>query len=71
MMMNEGGYCFLIRRKIPFPDYLEVNKDCPLIEIPTPHGRLIDGDNTFLMMGDRKKSLIDAFNLRPILEAED
>lgn len=25
-------------------DYKTVHKDCPLVKIPTPHGRLIDAD---------------------------
>lgn len=41
------------------------------IQIPTPNGRLIDGDNILIAMGDRKKSLIEAFNLHHIIEAEE
>lgn len=53
-------------------DFLQRRADeCPIIKIPTPHGRLIDGDNILIAMGDRKKSLIEAFNLHHIIEAEE
>ncbi len=31
--------------QIQIYDYKTVHKDCPLINIPTPHGRLIDADS--------------------------
>ena len=53
-------------------DFLQRRADeCPIVEIQTPHGRLIDGDNILIAMGDRKKSLIEAFNLHHIIEAEE
>ncbi len=36
------GYCYLLKGELPLPD--GVPQDCPLIEVPTPHGRLIDAD---------------------------
>ncbi len=34
------GYCYLLKGKLPLPD--GVPQDCPLIEVPTTHGDLID-----------------------------
>ena len=36
------GYCYLLKGELPLPD--GVPQDCPLIDVPTPHGRLIDAD---------------------------
>ena len=36
------GYCYLLKGELPLPD--GVPQDCQLIEVPTPHGRLIDAD---------------------------
>lgn len=36
------GYCYLLKGELPLPD--GVPQDCPLVEVPTPHGRLIDAD---------------------------
>lgn len=35
-------YCVLLEREVPFK---ERDHDCPLIEIPKGHGRLIDWDS--------------------------
>lgn len=42
------GYCYLLDEYSDSEStYLERQKDCPLIEIPTPHGRLVDADKLF------------------------
>lgn len=56
-------------------DYKSVHKDCPLINIPTPHGRLIDAvklsidvletmnretDDTVIGLIDRAPTIIEA-----------
>lgn len=54
------------------------NPDCPLVEIPTPHGRLIDADALFEAMGlDTVKEVMlrnwkftTAWGV-PIIEAEE
>ena len=56
-------------------------QSCPLIEIPTPHGRLIDGDKLIreeiipflyhLKNGDIAVPKIDIINAPTILEAEE
>lgn len=39
-------HCKLLGRQVGYFDKKnKVPKDCPLVEIPTPHGRLIDADN--------------------------
>lgn len=38
--LGYGFHCFLNGKHITFIG--EIQDDCPLIEIPTPHGRLID-----------------------------
>ena len=35
-------YCYVIAKEVA--DDGETDTDCPLIEVPTPHGRLIDAD---------------------------
>ena len=39
------GICHALQR-VKYPQDMKDGKlaDCPLVEIPTPHGRLIDGD---------------------------
>ena len=55
----------------------QVPNNCPLIEIPTPHGRLIDGDIVADMLDSMMvhKTLNNAFdevlNMPTILEAEE
>lgn len=39
-----GKYCRIIESTISFHELSTRPDDCPLKEIPTPHGRLIDGD---------------------------
>ena len=59
------------------PSEGEKRDDCPLIEIPTPHGRLIDGDMVADMLDSMMvhKTLHNAFdevlNMPTILESED
>ena len=44
-MPERCGMCFLRAGDCKQRIYMEQRpKDCPLIEIPTPHGRLIDAD---------------------------
>ena len=44
-MPERCGMCFLRVGDCKQRIYMEQRpKDCPLIEIPTPHGRLIDAD---------------------------
>lgn len=38
------------------PDF--VTKNCPLVEIPTPHGRLIDADQFLAILQDIKSKCI-------------
>lgn len=38
------GNCDLWRNQTPEEHRRERHPDCPLIEVPTPHGRLIDAD---------------------------
>lgn len=38
---------------------MTVSPDCPLVEIPTPHGRLIDADAVNKAMDERIKKLKD------------
>jgi len=48
--------------------------DCPIIEIPTPHGRIIDEDEIYEQphCGECNDATLDAINNAPtILEAEE
>lgn len=46
--------------------------DCPLVEIPTPHGRLIDGDDIYIGRWDIDSDLAEQIQNAPtILEAEE
>ena len=59
-----------------FDDYRSRNKNCPLVKIPTPHGRLIDGDMLLNSFKGAKKLGVDAIkyyvdNAPTILKAEE
>lgn len=41
-LLRQGNCCLLLYEAIPPTVPLTRLDDCPLIEIPTPHGRLID-----------------------------
>lgn len=46
--------------------------DCPLVEIPTPHGRLIDRDDIYIGRWDIDTDLAEQIQNAPtILEAEE
>ena len=50
----------------------ERHKDCPLVEIPTPHGRLIDGDALMKTYEEENWMGYYCIGTAPtILEAED
>ena len=49
----------------------KIAKDCPLIEIPTPHGRLIDRDDIYIGRWDIDSDLAEQIQNAPtILEEE-
>ncbi len=69
-----GGYvCMASRTSMEALMIKARRKDCPLIEIPTPHGRLIDADELVRIWTGAKfygsiKPIVDA---RPtVIEAE-
>lgn len=43
-LLRQGNCCLLLYEAIPPTVPLTRLDDCPLVEIPTPHGRLIDAD---------------------------
>lgn len=50
----------------------EKHKDCPLVEIPTPHGRLIDADDLLrqpMNTANYPKNYVH--NAQTIIEAEE
>lgn len=47
------GFCFVNDEKIAEKGRRE---DCPPIEVPTPHGRLIDADDLMLAILDAKNN---------------
>lgn len=77
---NEMDYCEVTDTDYPFLEELKL-KDCPLSEIPTPHGRLIDADR----LEDRIKNMVGKYDTaiplnvvygliayaHPIIEAEE
>ena len=72
---GDGYRCTLLRKSFDMWNKISVarDKNCPLIEIPTPHGRLIDADEMIRIWDGAAfegsiKPLIDA---RPtVIEAE-
>lgn len=80
--MDDDWSCRLQANSKPFPDedgFKEQYKGCPLIEIPTPHGRLIDASELIKSYMKGTKTDIDDFydtidiidNAPTILEAEE
>lgn len=47
---ESGLGCRCEVEKFEFWDYSKRQKNCPLVEVPTPHGRLIDADRLFSMI---------------------
>ena len=43
-MLDELMYCGITKAPYPFWKKIERLTDCPLADVPTPHGRLIDAD---------------------------
>ena len=75
---DDDNRCGATGWPLTYPEYLEQRyDDCPLIEIPTPHGRLIDGDIVADMLDSMMvhKTLNNAYdevlNMPTILESED
>jgi hypothetical protein len=55
-----AGYCRVLSKYIDENKFvIERHPDCPLIEIPTPHGRLIDADAVNRKMDERIETLKD------------
>lgn len=53
-------------------EYINKKFTCPLIEIPTPHGRLIDRDDIYIGRWDIDSDLAEQIQNAPtILEAEE
>ena len=54
-------------------DFLQRRADeCPIVEIPTPHGRLIDRDDIYIGRWDIDTDLAEQIQNAPtILEAEE
>lgn len=49
-LLSERDYCILQDYDKQYSldyDFDDMQNDCPLVEIPTPHGRLIDADELF------------------------
>ena len=46
-LLRQGNCCLLLYEAIPPTIPLTRLDDCPLIEIPTPHGRLIPLEDVF------------------------
>lgn len=52
-----NGYCMFFHRRV---NMMERDKNCPLLPLPEGHGRLIDADALFGVMGqDTDRWLID------------
>lgn len=52
---GDGYRCTLLRKSFDMWNKISVarDKNCPLINIPTPHGRLIDADKFEFEMNDK------------------
>lgn len=75
-------HCLLLHRKVGYyGNNLRMPTSCPIVEVPTPHGRLKDGDMLESLIYERVSDLnykADAFDIlrivqdmRPIIEAEE
>lgn len=54
------GYCQNAKRKISFDEWNDISKRpnwCPVVEIPEPHGRLIDEDNVIDAIHERLQTI--------------
>ena len=47
-VLEEDGYCFLINDVV---EPLGRPRSCPFVEVPAPHGRLIDADRLIKQAG--------------------
>jgi len=71
------GECFIGRRFMC--EHVETFEDCPMVEVPEPHGRLIDADalvNTVVfhtsIPADIKEFIEDLIGIAPtVIEAEE
>ena len=61
--LKEEGFCNLTNAYAS--NINKINSDCPLIEVPEPHGRLIDADKLF-----RDIEWDDIENAPAVIEAE-
>lgn len=57
------NYCELLDR-----NYVDMDRDCPLLEVKTPHGRLIDADEMqeYISLGG-----LNSDNVSTVIEQED
>ncbi len=63
-----NGYCMIFHRAV---NMSEVDKNCPLVEVPEPHGRLIDADK---LMAENERFYIPRFAISEsptVIEAEE
>lgn len=58
-VLEEDGYCFLINDVV---EPLDRPRSCPLVEAPTPHGRLVDADKLEKTAFGRAEKKGDFFN---------
>lgn len=50
----DDGYCYLLCDCCDYESiHLGRHSDCPLVEVPTPHGRLIDADELYGAIVDK------------------
>ena len=71
---DESGYkgCFITMHIDTRDECQSIQTLCPLIEIPTPHGRLIDRDDIYIGRWDIDSDLAEQIQNAPtILEAEE
>lgn len=59
-MPNDCSECFVKVRECDVIEPLKINerpRDCPLVEVSTPHGRLIDADTLFELLDKTQKEI--------------
>ena len=77
-LFTQNSICQLVGRSWNW-GMMERRSDCPLVEVPTPHGRLIDEDcfnlNKIYCIGDEEEAFTDlqkAITDAPtVIEAEE
>lgn len=69
---NGNICCYALRYTVDVSEMEQLHTMCPLVEVPTPHGRLIDADELLEHKTDHDMiSTHLIYNAPTVIEAED